>query len=138
MRISRSAVYGLGCLLEVAKAKERSITVGEISRTQGLSKDYVEQLLIRFKRKGLVKSIRGLKGGYVLAKKPNLITLKDVIEAQEKKILDIICFKPGNFRCNRGNCGIKPVWLNLNKTISRSLDGIKISELLNKKAQVCK
>ncbi len=138
MRISRSAVYGLGCLLEVARTKGRPITVGGISNTQGLSKDYVEQLLIRFKRKGLVKSIRGLKGGYILAKKPKSITLKDVIEAQEKKVLDIICFKPDNIRCSLKNCSIKSVWFSLNKTITSCLDEIKISDLLNKKSQVCK
>lgn len=138
MRISKGAVYGLGCLLEVAKSQVRPVTVGEISHTQGLSKDYIEQLLIRFKRKGLVKSIRGLKGGYVLAKKPDLITLKDVIETQESKVLDIICFKPGNIKCSLKNCGIKPVWISLNKTIESSLDKIKLSDLLKKKAQVCK
>ena len=99
MRISRGAVYGLGCLLAVAKAEGKSLTVGEIAREQCLSKDYVEQLLIRLKRKNLVKSIRGLKGGYVLAKKPQQITLKDVIEAEEAKVLDIICFKQDKGRC---------------------------------------
>jgi Rrf2 family iron-sulfur cluster assembly transcriptional regulator len=138
MRISRQVVYGLGCLLEVAKAKDKPLTIGEISFRQGLSKDYVEQLLIRLKRKNLIKSIRGLRGGYILAKDPHLITLKDVIEAEERKILDLICFKEDKTRCNFKNCQILPMWLNLKDRIGRSLERIKISDLLKKKRQLCR
>lgn len=138
MRISRQVVYGLSCLLEVAKSKDKPITIGEISRLQGLSKDYVEQLLIRLKRKNLITSIRGLKGGYILVKKPQAITLRDVIEAEERKVLDLICLKE-ELECGFKKCGIKNVWLSLKAQLEKSLDKIKLSTLLTKReSRVCK
>jgi len=137
MRITRQTIYGLVCLLSVAR-KKRPVTLGEISQEQMLSKDYVERLLIRFKRKNLVKSIRGIRGGYILAKKPNLITLKDVICAQEKNILDTICFKE-DLKCKSlKRCDIRPLWLNLREQIEKFLEKLNLAMLLKKKRGICK
>jgi Rrf2 family iron-sulfur cluster assembly transcriptional regulator len=130
MRLTRQTVYGLGCLLEIAKIKNRPVTIGEISRLKGISKDYVEQILIRLKKKNLIKSVRGLKGGYILARKPRLITLRDVIEAQELKVLDIFCLREDNLECSYRGCRIKSVWINIKERIEGLLDKIKISGLL--------
>ncbi|MCM8799659.1 MAG: Rrf2 family transcriptional regulator [Candidatus Omnitrophica bacterium] len=138
MRINRKVIYGLGCILEVAKAKNRTVTLNELSRLKGISCDYVEQLLIRFKRKGLVKSIRGKKGGYILAKSAQNISLKDIMEAQEKNILDTICFSSKNIKCDVHHCNIKLVWKELKNKIEESLDKIKISDLIRKDRLICK
>ncbi len=138
MRINRQTIYGLACLLSIAR-KESVVTLGEISEVQKISKDYVERLLIRFKKKNLVKSIRGVKGGYILAKKPESITLKDVIEAQEENILDTICFKE-DLKCRGfGGCNIKSIWLNLKEEIEKSLDRLNLAMLLRKRnSSICR
>lgn len=137
MRITRQTIYGLACLLSVAR-KERPVTLGEISKEQEISKDYVERLLMRFKRENLVKSIRGVKGGYILAKNAKSITLKDVIVAQEKDVLDTICFKK-DLRCKSfSKCDIKPVWLNLKRKIEESLEKLNLAMLLETKGGICR
>lgn len=137
MRINRQTIYGLACLLSIAR-KESVVTLGEISEEQKISKDYVERLLIRFRKKNLVRSIRGVKGGYVLAKRPKSITLKDVIEAQEEDVLDTICFKE-DLRCRSfKGCNIRSTWLNLKKEIENSLNRLNLAMLLEKKLNICR
>jgi Rrf2 family iron-sulfur cluster assembly transcriptional regulator len=133
MRINKDVVYSLGCLLEIAKAKNKPVNLKELARIKGISVDYAEQLLIKLKRKKIIKSIRGLKGGYLLLRKPQSITLKDIIEAQDSKVLDIVCFKQGRASCNLRRCNILWVWKELEKKLKAILSNFKLSDLLKEK-----
>ena len=93
MRITRKIEIGLACILNIAsKFPTGPITISSIAKEEKISRDYVEQMLLRLRRANLVSSIRGLKGGYVLTKRPKEITIKDVITALEKRVFDMICF----------------------------------------------
>jgi Rrf2 family transcriptional regulator, cysteine metabolism repressor len=76
VKFSTRTLYGLKAVLVLAaRFGEGSLSVSQIAKKEGISVAYLEQILNNLKRKGLVKSVRGPQGGYVLAKKPSEITL---------------------------------------------------------------
>ena len=84
MKFSTRTVYGLQAVLVLAsRYGEGSLSVSQIAKREGLSVAYLEQILNALKKKGLVKSVRGPQGGYVLAKKPSDLTLKQLFDALE-------------------------------------------------------
>ena len=80
MKFSTRTLYGLKAILVLAsRYGEGSLPVSQIARKEGISIAYLEQILHALKRKGVVKSLRGPQGGYVLAKKPSDITLQSLL-----------------------------------------------------------
>ena len=80
MKLSTRSTYGMRALVELVLAQGRGpISAALIAKRQDLSVAYLEQLLHRLKKHGLVSSIRGPRGGYVLAKDPHRITMADVV-----------------------------------------------------------
>ncbi|XPV68685.1 MAG: RrF2 family transcriptional regulator [Halarcobacter sp.] len=89
--ISTKGVYGLTAMYELSKHDEDTpMQIREISSNANIPQNYLEQLLSKLRRADLVKSIRGAKGGYILAKKPEQISVKDILVALEGdlKIID--------------------------------------------------
>ena len=80
MKLSTRSTYGMRALIELALASGRGpVSAAVIAKRQNLSVAYLEQLLHRLKTQGLVSSIRGPRGGYVLASKPDHITMAEVV-----------------------------------------------------------
>ncbi len=89
--ISTKGVYGLTAMYELSKHDEDTpMQIREISSNANIPQNYLEQLLSKLRRADLVKSIRGAKGGYILAKKPEQISVKEILVALEGdlKIID--------------------------------------------------
>lgn len=99
-----------------------------------LPADYVEQILLRLRRAGVVNSTRGAKGGYMLARSPGEITMRDVIHASELETFDLHCVTHpvGEDRCSSShNCSIRPVWLMLQRRIDDVLESVTLADLLH-------
>lgn len=87
MKISTKGRYGLTIMIELArKHGDGPTSLKVIAQTHNLSEHYLEQLIAPLRNAGLVKSIRGAYGGYVLAKEPNMITSGDIIRVLEGPI----------------------------------------------------
>ncbi|MBL8959451.1 MAG: Rrf2 family transcriptional regulator, partial [Gemmatimonadetes bacterium] len=100
---------------------------------EALSADYVEQILIRLRRAGLLVSTRGAKGGYSLARSPDAITVREIIAASELATFDLHCVSHpiGDERCSDSqNCSIRPVWMMLQRRIDDALESVRLSDLL--------
>ena len=127
MRITTLAEYGVICALHLARrADEGPITGREIAEREQLPGDYVEQILLRLRRAGIVRSTRGARGGYALARPPQEISIRDVIEASETTTFDLHCVSHpvGEERCSSShNCSIRPVWMLLQRKIDDVLAG---------------
>lgn len=134
MRITTWAEYGLICALHLARrAGDGPVTGRDIAGSERLPSDYVEQILLRMRRAGIVASTRGARGGYALARAPEEITVRDVIQAAEHSTFDLHCVShPVNAeRCaDAENCSIRPVWMLLQRRIDEVLDGVRLSDLL--------
>ena len=86
MKFSTRTLYGLKAILVLAlRYGEGSLSVSQIAKKENLSVAYLEQILNALKKKGLVKSVRGPQGGYVLALKPSEVTLEQLFHSLESK-----------------------------------------------------
>jgi Rrf2 family protein len=137
MKITAQEEYGLRCILQLAaEPVGETMTVGEIARREGLSTAYVEKLLRILARSGLVRSQRGTKGGYELARSCDEISLGDVARALGgMQTSQEICERhTGNMETcvHRGTCGIKPVWQGITDYILEVMDGIRLSQIISR------
>lgn len=134
MRITTWAEYGLICALHLAKrAGEGPLTGREIAAGERLPADYVEQILLRLRRAGIVNSTRGARGGYALSKAPEEISVREVIAASELGTFDLHCVSHpvGEERCSESqSCSIRPVWMMLQRKIDDVLESVHLGDLL--------
>ena len=136
MKITSQEEYGLRCLLQLVRASgnQQVVSVKEVAAKEGLSHAYVEKLLRLLARAGLVHSIRGVRGGYVLNRPAAVITLGEVVRALGMvQTTDHICQHfTGNLRVcvHFRNCGIRSVWSGLTTYIQRFLDQTTLDQLL--------
>jgi Rrf2 family transcriptional regulator, iron-sulfur cluster assembly transcription factor len=135
MRVTTWAEYGLIVSLNLAKrAGQGPVAARELAEQERLPHDYVEQILLRLRRAGLIDSVRGAKGGYHLAREPQAITVKDVIEASEHVTFEINCdLHPVDpQRCSPdASCSIRPVWRMLEQRINELLGSISLADLMH-------
>jgi Rrf2 family protein len=140
VRITTWAEYGLICALHLARrAGEGPITGREIAAAERLPGDYVEQILLRLRRAGLVTSTRGARGGYELARESTRVSVREVIAASEHATFDLHCVSHpvAAERCAESqSCSIRPVWLLLQRKIDDVLDSVHLSDLLVDEPQV--
>ena len=140
MRITTLAEYGVICALHLARrSADGPITGREIAEFEQLPGDYVEQILLRLRRAGIIRSTRGAHGGYMLAKDASSISIRDVIAASETTTFDLHCVSHpvGEERCSSShNCSIRPVWMLLQQKIDDVLSGVHLSDLLSEEQEV--
>ncbi|MDQ6886288.1 MAG: Rrf2 family transcriptional regulator [Gemmatimonadota bacterium] len=135
MRITTWAEYGVICTLHLARrASEGAIAGRDIAAREKLPADYVEQILLRLRRANIVKSVRGARGGYLLSRPPEEISIREVIGASELQTFDLHCVTHpiDDERCAADHdCSIRPVWIMLQRRIDEVLEGVHLSDLLH-------
>jgi Rrf2 family protein len=140
VRITTLAEYGVICALHLARrVADGPITGREIAEVERLPGDYVEQILLRLRRAGVVRSTRGARGGYVLARPSDEISIRNVIEASETTTFDLHCVSHPveEERCSSSHsCSIRPVWMLLQRKIDDVLEGVRLSDLLLEEGEV--
>lgn len=140
MRITTLAEYGVICALHLAKrVGEGPITGRDIAERERLPVDYVEQILLRMRRAGIVKSTRGAHGGYALGRPAENVSVRDVIAASELQTFDLHCVTHPveEERCSSSHtCSIRPVWMLLQQKIDDVLEGVRLSDLLHEESVV--
>ncbi len=110
------------------------MTGRDIAASERLPADYIEQILLRMRRAGIVRSTRGAKGGYQLARHPRDISIRDVIYASELTTFDLHCesHPVDEERCSASHeCSIRPVWVLLQRKIDDVLESVHLSDLLH-------
>ena len=140
MRITTWAEYGLLVSLHLARRRDAlAVPAHEVAETEGLPADYVEQILLKLRRAGLVSSVRGAKGGYFLARQSTEITVRDVVAAAEHHTFEVNCdvhpVHPN--RCApEAACSIRPVWRALHQRIDDLLSSVTLADLMQQEAVV--
>jgi Rrf2 family protein len=135
VRITTLAEYGVISALHLARRiTEGPVTGRDLAAREQLPVDYVEQILLRLRRAGIVTSTRGARGGYALARPAEEISVRDVIAASELTTFDLHCstHPVGEERCSAAhNCSIRPVWMLLQQKIDDVLESVRLSDLLH-------
>jgi Rrf2 family protein len=140
VRITTQAEYGLICALHLARrTDEGPVTGREIAARERLPGDYVEQIMLKLRRSGIVRSTRGAHGGYALARAADEISVHDVISAAEHSTFEVHCTSHPveEARCSSAHdCSIRPVWVLLQRRIDDVLQGVRLSDLLMQESEV--
>jgi len=133
LKLSTKGRYGLRALIDLAQySEEEPVSITSISDRQGISERYLEQLMAKLKKAGLVKSIRGAGGGYVLEKNMNEISVGDVLRALEGNLDAVQCsgLNPEEGCKTADSCVTKYVWQKINDSINQTVDSIMLEQLV--------
>ena len=116
MKISTKGRYGLRIMLDLAlNAGAKPRMIHQIADSQQISEKYISRLIIKLRKAGMVKSIRGAKGGYRIARYPKNLTLLEILEVMEGpvSIVNCVCHPKS---CNvTEECAAREIWCNLNE-----------------------
>ena len=138
MKLSTKGRYGLRALIDLAQYGEKeAVSIQSISARQQISDSYLEQLVRKLKKAGLVTSLRGAQGGYRLAKPAEEISVGDVLRALEGSIEAVSCQEGENPSCvGKDLCVARYVWQKVNKSIQETVDSIMISQLVDESRRI--
>lgn len=127
--ISTKSQYGLRAMTYLAQQKTIA-PLSKISKAEGISFDYLEKIVSKLEKAGLIKSKKGIQGGYVLSKKASSIKIGEIISALEDKHL-VKCVGGKGHSCPREKgCFAKPLWEKLYKSLNNTLNSITLSDLI--------
>lgn len=133
MKLSTKGRYGLRAMIDLARySEEEPVSISSIAARQDISERYLEQLVGLLKKAGLVRSIRGATGGYVLARSAGEISVGDVLRALEGSLEPVKC---AAFYSEEGcmaadGCVTKYVWQKINESINATVDNMMLDELV--------
>ncbi|MDO5345938.1 MAG: Rrf2 family transcriptional regulator [Lachnospiraceae bacterium] len=138
MKFSSKERYGLRALIDLALHSEtETVSISSISARQNISEAYLEQLVAKLKKAGLVVSSRGAQGGYKLAKPAEEISVGDVLRAVEGTLDAVNCPGAVGGVCQDSSlCVSKNVWKKINNSIVETVDGIMLDTLVEESRAV--
>ncbi len=133
MKLSTRTRYGLRAIIELAEnGGEAPLQTKVIAGSQDISVKYLEQLMTILRSAGFVRSIRGSKGGYMLAKSPNQIKISDVFDCLEGHVTTVECVEDKSF-CERAeDCVARQVWEQVQQAIINVLQSITLQDLVDR------
>jgi Rrf2 family transcriptional regulator, cysteine metabolism repressor len=129
-KVSTKSRYGLRAMVCLAKSKKEICSLKEISRKERISFDYLEKIVSRLEKNGLLKSKRGSKGGYFLAKHPQKIKIGEIIRAVEGDALLVKCITKSGHCSIINKCVAKKFWNKLQKSLNTALDSLTLADLI--------
>ncbi|AFS78340.1 transcriptional regulator BadM/Rrf2 family [Gottschalkia acidurici 9a] len=132
MRLSTKGRYGLKAMFELAlHYGEGPIPLKNVADNQRISEHYLEQLIAVLRKNGLVNSVRGAQGGYMLVDSPNKITVGSIIRALEGDIAPSDCVIEDSNVCDReSKCVTKSVWIRIRDSINDVIDSITLQDMV--------
>lgn len=133
MRFTTKTEYGLNCLVYMARqTPDEVVTIKDMADREHFSTAYIEKILQKLRSSRIVNSHHGKKGGYVLARRPSEITLKDVVEALEGKTFDVFCepqVREQIVCTHYCLCGIRPVWAKTKELLDHFFSSVTLEML---------
>ena len=131
MKISAKEQHGLRAMAELAaRYGQGPVPLSDVADAQGISRDYLEQIVPALRRAGLVQSTRGAHGGYELVRAPESITVGQVLEALDGELLPLRCVSEHAAGCDRSSmCAARTVWTKVHARVSETLNEMTLADL---------
>ena len=131
MKLTTRSRYGTRMLLDLAlNGSEGPVRVNEIAARQGISVKYLEKLSRTLKKAGLIRSLRGSKGGHMLAKPAKDITMGEVVRALEGDLNLVTCWSDRTSCPRLKDCPTSFLWQEVSKALLEKLDSMRLGDLL--------
>lgn len=139
MKISTKGRYGLRVMTDLAvNGNGGCVSLKDIAERERLSEKYLEQIVNQLSKAGLVRSLRGAKGGYQLTKSPEEITVEEILRATEGSLAPVACAED-NGRCvNYGDCVTSFIWTEIYKATIAVVSRITLKDLAERSLQIDK
>ena len=133
MRLSTKGRYGARAMLDLAlNSDEGPVLLREIAKRQEVSEKYLEHSITTLRKAGLVRSIRGARGGYVLAKLPSQIRLSEIMEVLEGSMAPVECVDDPQV-CQRAQlCVTRDIWAEMKEAIDNILESITLQDMVER------
>lgn len=133
MKISTRTRYGIRATIELAEHyKKGPLQLRIIAERQEISVKYLEQLMAVMRSAGLVRSVRGAKGGYMLAKSPEDIRLSDVFHCLEGPVATAECIDNQDYCTRAIDCVARDLWARVEKAINEVLDAVTLRDMVER------
>jgi Rrf2 family protein len=133
MKLSAMERTGLRAMVELARRYGQGPTpLREVAQVQGMSLPYLERVVAALRDAGLLASVRGAHGGYLLAHEPQAISVGDVFRAVEGCLMPLDCLRDGGIQCERELiCASRNVWQLVSERLQETLDHTTLADLVH-------
>ena len=133
MKLSTRTRYGLRAVIELAQHEgKRPLQLKAIAERQEISVKYLEQLMSLLRSAGFVRSVRGSKGGYILARPPEQIRLDEVFRCREGPVTTAEWTEDQDYCARSADCVAREVWMKVEEAIHGVLNGITLADLVTR------
>src|SRR5512137_1078612 len=133
MRLSTKGRYGVRALVDIALNSDGApVLLKDIAKRQGISAQYLEHLVAPLIRAGILRSIRGAKGGIALARPPEEIRLDRVIEVLEGSVAPVECVDNAGLCARSDECVTRDVWSDIKAAIMGVLESLTVKDLMER------
>jgi len=130
MQITRETDYAMRCILYLSAQPDKVVMVDEVSREMATPKSFMAKILQKLVKAGVVKSFRGVKGGFQLNRQPKDINLLDVIEAIEGVVALNACAVDSSLCGFSDTCGVHTIWVKLRVEVNELLKKHNFAEIV--------
>ena len=132
LRISRLADYGTMVMSQMAGHPERLFSANDLATTLGLGRATVSKVLKSLARRELVAGVRGLHGGYSLARAPQQITIADIVDALEDQPFGLTECSATDGLCDiETHCHVRVNWQKISLIVRRALEGVTLADMVS-------
>lgn len=137
MKLSTRGRYGTRLMVDLAQHyADGPVPLAEIAKRQDLSAKYLEQLIILLKGAGLIRSVRGRSGGYMLARKPEKISVGEIVETLEGKLAVVDCVLEPDLCYRSIECPTRHIWLGMTDVLKKQLFSLSLMDIVGQSAPV--
>jgi len=133
MKISTRTRYGIRAVLELAENYQKGpLQLRIIAQRQDISMKYLEQIMTVLRTGDFIRSIRGPRGGYMLAKAPNQIKLSDVFDCLEGPATTVECVEDENYCARSFDCIARQLWKQVQQAVRSVLQSVTLQDLVDR------
>ena len=132
MKLSTRSRYGTRMMLDLAQRYDQGpVQIGDVSKRENISVKYLEQLIIPLKKANFIKSVRGPKGGHMLAKPPEEITIGEIVRILEGGINLSSCIENPELCDRTTRCLTRHIWEEATRAMCDKLNSVTLSKMIN-------
>lgn len=136
LRISTKSQYGLRAMVYLARFQDKICPLRVISKKEGISFDYLEKIILKLEKTGLIKAKKGSQGGYFLGREPSKIKIGEIIRTLEGNTGLVKCMtlgKGGKYHCPKERkCLTKNFWKKIQDSLNSALNSITLADLIKR------
>jgi Rrf2 family protein len=136
--ITRKTDYAIRCVLHLAESEKDVVMINEIAEQRQIPRSFLAKILQTLAHAGIVVSMRGVKGGFKLAKRPGDISLLDIVQVMEGPVAMNVCGADKKKCSLSSTCTVHPVWVDIRRDIEHRLrewDFARLAETTNENVQ---